>query len=142
MNKEVTSIVPKEKGIMDEAALSIFNRPIAPGEVNLIEVIASYIDHYGYEIGLHVYVNDSGIKSVALSTPPVQRIMINRYFVYQFMIYRSLTGNNVSNVLPFLANDGDTEDWLTIMREVVIPFVKENNILGTVYNYYLSLSAS
>ena len=109
--------------------MDIYNIPRKHGDIDLISILAENITALGGVLMLpnfHIEMQTQGIAGV---NPVVQRILLNRYLTHKLLVYRSVSGVNVTEILPFMASDGYVEDWLSLMKEIVLPFVVANSVL-------------
>ena len=113
----------------------LFYQPLKPGELNLVDLVAAHIKE-GVNIETsNIFISDNNIAGVFKLNQISQRVVINRYLINRLLIFRALANVNVNNVLPFLANDGLTEDWITVISEFVVPFLKEHKVLHVVHGF-------
>jgi len=117
----------KEKPIPIVNVMDLYNEPRASGDINLVKLIADHIATTNKDHSKK-FLNNPDIKSIYNKNQVVQRIIINRLFITELLVYRSVSGNIINNVLPFIANDGYIEDWVTLMKEIVLPYFITNNI--------------
>ena len=123
----------KVKKIKEQApvvnGMDLYNTPRQPGDLNLVDLIAGHIDTIDTSKKVSkLFLNNNDIKSIYGKNQVVQRLIINRIFITELLVYRSTSGKVINNVLPFIANDGYIEDWVTLMKEIVLPFFITNNI--------------
>ena len=109
------------------SGMELYNAPRAPGDLNLVTLIADHIATKNKDYSKR-FLNNPDIKSIYDKNQVVQRIIINRLFITELLVYRSVSGNIINNVLPFIANDGYIEDWVTLMKEIILPYFITNNI--------------
>jgi len=110
-------------------AMEIYNRPLGPTDVNYVDLIASYIGGKNNHSDAMIFKNSIDIQNVTKLNQMVQRVVINRYLTNKLLIFRTRSNVNINGILPLLANDGLNEDWLTVVREFVIPFIKDHRVL-------------
>ena len=84
----------------------------------------------GDNVEVNHFINDPYVKDSANKNPVVQRIELNRYFMTALLRYRAKEYKIVYGILPYLIVDGYVEDWITIMRTIIIPFIINNNVLS------------
>ena len=123
----------KEKKIEEHPpvvnSMDLYNIPRQPGDLNLVDLLVSHMDTIDTSKKISkLFLNNSDIKSIYNKNQVVQRLIINRIFITELLVYRSTSGKVINNVLPFIANDGYIEDWVTLMKEIVLPFFITNNI--------------
>jgi len=118
--------------MVDANAMAMFYKEPEEGELNLVTLVAEHLNSYEESIEGDVFKQSSDIIHASKLNMLAQRVVINRYLFNKLLIYRSMTDIEVVNTVQFLANDGLTEDWITLMKEFVIPFVVHNKVLSTV----------
>jgi len=118
---------------MNNSKMDMFYTKLGVNELNLVGLIG---EHFKASVDIttsNLFIGNSDIASVFTLNQIAQRVTINRYLTRVLLIYRSLTGININNILPYMANDGLTEDWVTVMKEFVVPYFKEQNVLKVVH---------
>jgi hypothetical protein len=118
-NNEVISINP----------MDIYNRPRQLDDINLVSILGINISALGGDDVLPSFNNEMVGLGIVNANPVVQRILLNRYLTNKLLIFRSVKGVNVTEVLPFMVSDGYVEDWLSLMKEIVLPFIITNGVL-------------
>lgn len=119
----------------NEKTVNMFYTPLLEGEVDLVMLLALHIKENIDQFNSDVFKNHPMISSIIGLNQASQRITINRFLMTRLLMFRSLFGVNINNILPFTANDGLTEDWITVMKEFMIPFLTEHKVLEVIYNY-------
>lgn len=120
---------------INQANVEMYYQPLNPTDINLAELVAEHIKTGANEVESELFLNSKDIQSVYKLNQVSQRVVINRYLSNQLLIFRSLVAVNINNVLPFLANDGLTEDWITVISTFVVPFIKQHKVLEVVHNF-------
>jgi len=120
---------------VNKESVNTYYQPLKPGELNLVELVAIHIKEGAGIDASNIFISDSNIASVFKLNQVSQRVVINRYLSNRMLIFRALSNVNINNVLPFLANDGLTEDWITVISEFVVPFFKEHKVLQVVHGF-------
>jgi hypothetical protein len=112
------------------SALDLYNTPRAPGDINLVELIADHISSLssGNVDMVNSFKTNNIIATVYDGNQVIQRTTINRYLTTRLLIYRSMTGAVINHIYPYIANQGLLEDWVTLLRNIVLPFFIANNI--------------
>lgn len=132
-------------------AEQFFYRKRHPSEVDIVNVMANeFLMYYGLiaEVNFRKFPL---IVEVAELNPITQRIQINTFFRSILYRYRSFIENEINNnkdltsediermtiigthmyrIMPFITEESDTEDWVKTIREHVIPFFKQERLLG------------
>jgi len=62
------------------------------------------------------------------SEDAVQRGLVNRVLIRKMLIHRAKFKVSVVDAIYCLAPDGDTSSWLTVFKEVILPFIRTNKI--------------
>jgi len=114
-------------------AMEMYSMPIEPDEVNLVDLIAEHIKQAMGDESSLIFLNDEEIAAVHQINPVVQRITINKYINSILLIFTSITNINVNDILQFTSNDGLNEDWITLIKEFIMPFFTEHNVIQTTY---------
>lgn len=98
-------------------------------KIELVDSIANMIATIGL-VERNKYLSSPVIMDSRGKDVFYQRIMINRYFINELLKWRA--GNNVSvnEMIACLFNDGDLDDWIRVFASTVLPFIKQNNVLG------------
>ena len=113
-------------------AVDIFNIPPQPGEINLVDFVISHLNANEATSESNVFMVDAMIKSIYKLNANSQRVIINKYLLKSLLHFRTIVKKEVIDVISFLANDGLMEDWITLMKEFVIPFIATNKVLTTI----------
>jgi len=113
------------------SALEMFNTKRVAGEPDLVAIVARDIATTYGEVASAMFLNDGEISTVKELNPVSQRVIINKWFTTNLLIYRSHTDNkDVAEIMMHVINDGTVDQWFEHLRDVVILFFKKNNVLG------------
>ena len=128
--KNKKKAVELEKDKMHINPMDLYNRPRQPGDLDLITIIRVNIDALANGNDEHgkAFLRIPDIKYHIKANPVAQRLVINRVLVNKLLVWRSENDKTINNVLPFIANDGYLEDWVTLLKEIVLPFCVENSV--------------
>ena len=137
-NKKVKMFDPK-KVVKQQNPMEAFYTPLKPGETNLVTLIASYFEYYKDEVGEVLFLNDPAVIGVLQLNNNVQRVIINKYLNTSLLTYRAISGREVWNIIPYAANDGYIEDWVTVMKDILIPYFAQNKVLNTINEFYAKI---
>lgn len=110
--------------------MDLYNKPRSPGDLDLVALIRDHIYSLDKDSkhGL-AFFNNADIQLVKNKNQVVQRFIINRVLINKLLVYKSLRQEVVINdVLPYIANDGYLEDWVTLLKEIVLPFFIKNDV--------------
>ncbi len=58
----------------------------------------------------------------------MQRGLVNRVLISKLLIYRSKNDVSVNDAIYCLVPDGTDTTWMNVLKLVIIPFLKKNNI--------------
>ena len=117
---------------MKLSAIEVFNMPPKPGDHNLVELVVLHLNALKGTKEANVFISDPSISNVYKLNPNSQRVIINKYFLNRLLIFRTISKEPVVGIITLLGNDGITEDWITLMKEFVLPFIAENKVLTTI----------
>lgn len=114
-------------------AMDEFNRPRDPEDYDMVYLVTRHMEEaLDNKTAAIMFKNDPMVQGVVNKTSNVQRIMINRYFTNLLLIFRSKKDVVVNDVLYYLVSDGYVEDWFTLFRTQVIPFLNTNKVYDVV----------
>jgi len=129
MSKKKKVHKKKDDGKLHINPMDLFNRPREVGDLDLVTLVRINIDSIaGNEEHGKAFLNIPDIKFCMKANPVAQRMIINRVLVNKLLIFRSENEKSINGVLPFIANDGYLEDWVTLLKEIVLPFCIENSV--------------
>ena len=114
------------------SAVEIFNLPPKPGEHNLVELVVLHLNALEGTKEANVFMANPSIANVYKLNPNSQRVIINKFLLNRLLIFRTISKEPVTDIITLLANDGITEDWITLMKEFVLPFIAKNEVLTTI----------
>jgi hypothetical protein len=116
--------------ILSIVAEDAYNTPRAHDQINLVEAIELQLKFQISPLAASLFANDLGIKDVANKSEDIQRVIINRYFSRLLFTFKANNKTiNVTGGVSLLINDGYTDDWLKIMIQAFIPYIKINQIM-------------
>jgi len=124
------NVTPQQE---EGTALKLFMEPRALIENDLTHLMYHEILNNIGMNAANLFMNEPIIASTVNSNAIVQRISINRYLLQMLLICSNRKDLYVSDAIVFLINDGDIEEWINVMREQVIPFIKHYDIFTVVY---------
>jgi len=120
--------------MIDKTAFSMFNMPPQPNDPNLVELIKLHLEAAEAPDEAQAFLSIPEIQNVMNLNPVSQRVIINRVLTTVLLKLRAMEETVVIHMVPLLANDGLLEDWITLMKEFVIPFLVSNKVLTKVTN--------
>jgi len=113
-------------------AQDIFNRKREKNEIDLVGLLTGKFLDGVDEKTAAIFATHKDIVSVNELNPIAQRIIINRYLNNKLLMYRNVSGKNVSEIMMYVINDGSLSDWVELFNKVVLPyFIQENVIVKT-----------
>ena len=112
-----------------------YNKQREDNDFNMVFLVAKHLEvDLGNKAAADLFLNDPMIISVKDKVSNVQRVMINRYFTNLLLMFRATIAVNVTDVIYYLVSDGYIEDWFTLFRTYIIPFLKTKNVYSVVYS--------
>lgn len=115
---------------IDQNNVSMFYAPRQVNDVDMVGMIDLILKEMIHEVAAHTFINDPMIKNIKDLSSASQRVIVNRYFISLFLRYRFFSGKNVEMQILSLVNDGYIEDWFKLFKLYIVPFIKDNKILG------------
>jgi len=116
-------------------AMAEYNKQREDNDFNMVFLVAKHLEvDLGNKAAADLFLNDPMIISVKDKVSNVQRVMINRYFTNLLLMFRATIAVNVTDVIYYLVSDGYIEDWFTLFRTYIIPFLKTKNVYSVVYS--------
>lgn len=114
-------------------AMAEYDKVREDNDFDMVFLVAKHLENdLGSKPAADLFLSDPMIQAVADKTSGVQRVMINRYFTTLLLIFRSNNDVDITDVIYYLVADGYIEDWFTLFRSYIIPFLKAKNVYGTV----------
>lgn len=113
---------------INETTVSMFFRKRDVTEVDLVKITEQAITEVLSATAAKTFLSSPTIMSIKDLNPNAQRVTINKYFGDNFLIARSSKDIIIKDAFPLLINDGTDQDWATIIRTVILPFIKTNHI--------------
>lgn len=99
-------------------------------QINYVQTVGGILEKTISPSAKDLFVNDEVMKHAHKLPTSLQRIVINRYFQTLLLQWRASGLVPVYSILPMLCDDGDDDNWLNLFVQFVIPFLRENCILG------------
>jgi len=111
--------------------MDIYNTPRKPDDIDLVAILTQHISALGGGTMIPKFHAEANALGIIGANPVVQRILLNRYLTNKLLVFRSVNPNAiVYDMLPLMAPDGYIEDWLTLQKESVMPYVVANAVLA------------
>ena len=126
MTKTTTNV---EKGNLSKDKIDEFTAVRAKTDMDMVFIVNLHLKETVSAEAAEAFLSNPMIMSVADATTGVQRIVVNRYFVNKLLIFRSQNEVPIIDVMPLLVNDGPIEDWFTLFKLFIAPFLKNNSIV-------------
>jgi len=121
----------KKKEEKQLSAVELFYRKRKKDEPDLHSLASMYIKSIVGERALSIFNADPMIISIGDLNPNSQRININRWLIHTLLVFRAKNDNvDINSVLGLVTNESSIEDWATILKDLILPFFKENKVLG------------
>jgi hypothetical protein len=118
---------------VDIITLEKYFKEREPLDYDLVFLTNLYIKEYIGAEEARLFVENPMIVNVASSNSASQRVIINRYFSNLLLRFRSKINTPINDVNMMLVLDGTPEDWFTLFREIIAPFLKEHNVFKIVF---------
>lgn len=99
-------------------------------QINHIQAISGILEKTISPSAKDQFLNNEVIKLSNKLPSSLQRVVINRYFQTTLLQWRARGTVPVYPIIPMLCDDGDDENWLSLFVQFVIPFLRENSIMG------------
>lgn len=109
-------------------------QPAEANDGNLVDITANLLEEYIDTNAKTYFLSDPEIIGIRSLTSQVQRFMINKYFSRLLLKYRAAYNIRVDGVITMLADDGYAEDWITINKHFLFPFLRDHKIFEILYN--------
>lgn len=117
------------KPLLDPKSIARIQAPKTLEHINLVEQVGLLLRFTISPETEVTFLSDPMVKDVYNANDAYQRVILNRYFATMFYRFRANNPVNVTGVIPLLINDGFSEDWLSLMKDYVIPFIKNNKVM-------------
>ena len=96
-----------------------------PGELDLVQIVRDVLVTYGLEEKLRLYYDtDDFILQARPKRPEIQRYLLNSYLALQLQMSRKDSMKVRYGLMP----TGSFEDWITIFKEYVAPFMADQDL--------------
>lgn len=113
---------------INEANMAMFYRKRLPDENDLVKITAQSIGEVLSNAAVDTFNKAPTIATIRDLNPNAQRVVINKYFGDVLLIARSKKDVIIKDAFPLLINDGTEQDWATLIRTVILPFIKKHHI--------------
>lgn len=110
-----------------------YNRKPDDLEQDLVYIIAEFLKETVSEYSKEIFINAPMIKEIKDKHSNAQRAVINRFFSRLLFMFRATKDIRVDSVIFMLNDDGYVEDWMTINKMYLFPFLKKCEIFETLY---------
>lgn len=108
------------------------------GERNLVMEVADLLANNIDKETSDLFLNNKIIKNIIDLNQVVQRVNINRFFRLFALSYREVSNDpkiDVSGVNMYIIDDGEVEDWMSLVVDLIIPFFKSEDVIRKVDTY-------
>lgn len=115
---------------LNQQTIAMYATPMSSNEIDMVYHTGVILKDMVHENASNIFLTHPYIVTVNGLTSGSQRVMINRFFVELLLKYRATSNTSVELYLSYLISDGEIEDWFKLFKEIIIPFIKENKLLG------------
>lgn len=115
-------------------------RPIREGEQDLIAEVSDKIKVNIGEESAAMFMQHHIVAPAIGINPVFQRVSINRWLRMIVLSYREIDDICVTGVISYIIDDGNDVDWLTLLDDLIIPFLREHNVIHRVHEHLLSIN--
>lgn len=95
-----------------------------PGDIDLIATVRDILVQSGLGNNLSAYDCNRFIQEGLNKPSKVQRYLLNRFWNHQLMVSQSISIEERYCLIP----DGNHDQWLTLFRDKIVPFLIANNL--------------
>lgn len=96
-----------------------------PDDLDLVKIVRDILVTYGLEEKLRLYYDtDDFILQAQPKRPEIQRYLLNSYLTLQLQMSRKDSMKVRYGLMP----TGPFEDWITIFKEYVAPFMADQDL--------------
>jgi len=115
-------------------ALTAFNLPRQKGEIDFVTHIAEMIQHHVGATEAGCFAGHALVMTVLDKNSLVQRMNISRYLRELLLVFRAKQNvTPVIEVMPYISDDVDNDQWLSLLIEIIMPFLRTENVFKVVY---------
>lgn len=105
------------------ASFNSYDRVREENELNLVEEVRNLLIEAGLSKSISIYDNNRFIIEAKDKAPGVQRFLLNRFWTLQLSLCPSSLQERYC-----LIPDGKVEDWLSLFKIKILPFILEKNL--------------
>lgn len=114
---------------LNQETINMYAIPRAEGEINMVDHVYIVLKDMISESAANKFFNSLDIVTIYDLSTTVQRHFINRYFIRLLLSSRFTHNVNVLMPINYLVYDGYVEDWFTLFKTYIVPFIKESKLL-------------
>lgn len=103
---------------------SIYFEERQPGDLDLVQETVNLFNKYNYQNKIEDFLSNPRVISAVDKTSTVQKFLLNAYWYHQVI----RVSNDSMKVRAALIPGGDSNNWLKLFEEIVLPFAIENNL--------------
>lgn len=103
------------------------------GDVDLVDIVAKYLTTSNVSAdNINYFLTHPDVVSIKDNKSVVQKVILNKFFQQQLLIYRTKSGVSVMDILIFLTNEGNVNQWVNLFQTFVLPFLIANNVFNVI----------
>lgn len=106
------------------AAAQEYHQVREANDIDLIATVRGILAQSGLAHNLAAYDNNRFIQEGLNKPSKVQRYLLNRFWNHQLMVSQSISIEERYCLIP----DGTHDQWLTLFRDKIVPFLIANNL--------------
>ena len=114
---------------LNPETINMYSIPRAEGEKNMVDHVYIVLKDMVSESAANKFFNSLDIVTIYDLSTTVQRHFINRYFIRLLLSSRFTHNINVLIPINYLVYDGYVEDWFTLFKTYIVPFINESKLL-------------
>lgn len=114
---------------VSDKAFGAYTAPKESNTIDLVKCVELQLTFQISSLAASVFINNPMIQDIKDKAEDIQRMIINRYFAQLLFAHRTTSGTTVLPGIGLIMNDALTDDWIKIMVEVFIPYLKINQIM-------------
>jgi len=106
------------------AAVQEYHLTREANDIDLINIVREILIQSGLGNNLSAYDSNRFIQEGLNKPSKVQRYLLNRFWNHQLMVSQSISIEERYCLIP----DGSHDQWLSLFREKIVPFLIANNL--------------
>ena len=114
---------------LNPETINMYSIPRAEGDINMVDHVYIVLKDMVSESAANKFFNSLDIVTIYDLSTTVQRHFINRHFIRLLLSSRFTHNINVLIPINYLVYDGYIEDWFTLFKTYIVPFINESKLL-------------